>query len=119
MSIAMARDIDRLASASLDGLIAVWDGGAAEPTVRLAGHAAGTRAIRIAQSGKYILSGGMEGKMRLWDVARKKVLLEVTGHPEIVSSVALSPDLKLAASAGGKINGTDRLIRLWRLPTLQ
>jgi len=65
----------------------------------------GLRAIAISPDGKLIVSGGNDGRVRLWDVQTGELLnawYELRG----IDDMAFSPDGKMVVTAGGRI-------RLW------
>jgi hypothetical protein len=74
------------------------------------GHEGGVKAVAYSPDGKYLLSGGEDQTLRLWDVARGKEARIFTGHRDAVTSVAFSPDGRLAVSGS-----SDSTLRLWEV----
>lgn len=70
-------------------------------------------AVAFSSDGKYILSGSVDGKIRLWDVRTGVQLRQFVGHSDEVASVAFSPDGKRVLSGG------DASTRLWDTSTGQ
>lgn len=66
--------------------------------------------VALSADGKRALSGGIDGTVRLWDVATGKAVRTFKGHKNSIHGVAFSPDGKQALSGGG-----DWAIRLWDL----
>jgi WD40 repeat protein len=77
----------------------------------LHGHSKSVTAVRFISDDRWLLSGGDDGTLRLWDLARgtSRVL---TGHTDEVWSISLSPDGQRAVSTG-----KDGTLRLWELAT--
>jgi RNA polymerase sigma factor (sigma-70 family) len=57
-------------------------------------------ALAWGKDGKHLFTAGADGIIRLWDVARGKVVAEFKGHDRPVRALALSKDGKRLASAG-------------------
>lgn len=63
------------------------------------------------QKAKTIVSGGSrDGTIKIWDLATGKLLRTLTGHSEVVLSVAISPDGQTIVSGSD-----DKTIKIWRL----
>ena len=67
--------------------------------------------VAFSSDGKYALSGGMDGTIRLWDVFSGAELRTIKGHSgtEGATAVAFSPDGRYILSAGNE----DGLAKLW------
>jgi WD40 repeat protein len=62
-----------------------------------------------------VLSGGGDKTLRLWDVATGKEVRSFSGHREWITSVAFSPDGRLALSGSG--DNTRNMLKLWNVAT--
>jgi WD40 repeat protein len=81
--------------------------------------------VALSAGDRWLLTGGMDGNVRLWDFKNNELLTTLGSHQCFVLSVAFSPDARLAASGGGGENrggrfvaGADHDIRLWNLPPM-
>ena len=70
--------------------------------------------IAYSPDSKYVLTGGWDGVMRLYDAQSGKELHEFSANKESIYGVAFSPDGRLALS-GGK----DKTAHLWDVQTGQ
>jgi hypothetical protein len=83
--------------------------------------------IDISPDNRLAVTGGYDGKVRLWSVDTGELLETYTGHREWVWNVRFSPDGRQIASAGGgrfspageRVAGIDFAIRLWNLPSIR
>ena len=57
-----------------------------------------------------MLSGGIEGKVRAWDLRKGEVEFELEGHTDVVTGLAVSADGDFLAS-----NAMDSTLRTWDL----
>jgi WD40 repeat protein len=96
----------QLASGGGDALIRLWElpaqaGGALKPGKELKGHTKPVTCLQtITRDGKQILSGSQDGSVRLWAVDQARQVRQMD-HGAPVTAVAVSPDRKTVASAGG------------------
>ncbi|KAA3677805.1 katanin p80 WD40 repeat-containing subunit B1 [Paragonimus westermani] len=74
------------------------------------GHAGGVNMVRFSPDGKWVVSSGEDGVVKLWDLSAGRQLAELTGHTGPVTAVAFHPTVLLLATAS-----TDRTVRLFDL----
>ena len=63
-------------------------------------------------NGKYVVSGGFDGTVRLWDTFTGKELRQFKGHEFYVKSVAFTPDGRYVIT-----NSADNTTRVWNTET--
>ena len=76
--------------------------------LRLRGHDNFVYSVCFSPDGKWIASGGWDGKVKLWSRASGKVARTWSGHEGIVLGLAFSPDSRSVASTG-----YDQFVRVW------
>jgi WD40 repeat protein len=75
---------------------------------RFAGHTGYVYGAAYSPDGKYVLSSGADGTVRLWDVQTGKEVRRFTGHKDEVRNVTFSPEGKYILTAS-----SDGTARLW------
>ena len=105
-----------LYTADYHGVIHCWNylgGAGSKPRWTIpAADKDNVRALTIAGNGKFLVSAGDEGVVRVWNTANGKLLKELKGHTECVFSLAVHPDGKTLVS--GDLLGS---IRKWGIPS--
>ncbi len=107
-SVVFSPDGSRLASASNDYTVRLWDGVSGDLIATLEGHTDAVWSIAFSPDGRRLASGSHDGTTRLWDGVSGDPIATLEGHTDTVWSVVFSPDGRRLAS-----RGADRTIRLW------
>ena len=76
----------------------------------LSGHRGWVNAVAFSPCGRFVLSGGQDAAVRLWDWQNACEVRRFEGHTGGVTGVAFSPGGWTLASAGGQ----DGTVRVWR-----
>lgn len=105
----------RIATASADGRIALWNAGETQPHTVLEGHSAPIVALAVSPDGETLASASWDRTVRLWPlgggasgVSGAPRVLE--GHQQNVNGVAFLPDGGALVSVG-----YDATLRIWPL----
>lgn len=72
------------------------------------GHQGAITALAYSPDGRFVVSGGLDGSLHLWDVTSGRELRVLMGHVGSVTDVAWSPDGRSLASGG-----EDHTVRIW------
>jgi WD40 repeat protein/tRNA A-37 threonylcarbamoyl transferase component Bud32 len=95
--------------------VRLWDARTGSPLRSLGGHVGSIHALVFSPNGRWLISAGSDGIIRVWDMPEGRLARKL-GRPDAraatVYALALSPDGKLLTSGG-----SDRLIHLWDLPS--
>jgi WD40 repeat protein len=92
--------------AILPGELKVWDS-AEKQEIMLAGHADTVRAVAFTRDGGRLASAGLDGTVRLWDVAGRRAVWTAREHKGEVYALASGPGGSLLVSGGA-----DRTVRV-------
>jgi WD40 repeat protein len=113
IAVACSRRGSWIAAATSSGPIVIFDARTGDVVTRFAGHAGGTLSISWSPDETLLASGGQDGALRIWDVAKRELIAECDGGAPWVEHVAFDPRAasklksQLIATAAG------RLLRLW------
>jgi serine/threonine protein kinase len=108
-TVAWSPDSTRIASASSDRTVQVWDAATGSSIFTHAGHTSRqVNDVAWSPDGKLIVSAGDDNTVQIWDVATGNRIFIYRDHTDCATTVAWSPDGKRIAS-GSK----DRTIRVW------
>jgi WD40 repeat protein len=105
--VAWSGDGTRLATASLDRTVCVWDARTGR-RLFVQDHAAAVTSVAWSRDSRRLASASRDGTVRVWDVQDQQTLLEFKGHAQSVMSVAWSGDNSRLATGS-----TDSTVRVW------
>lgn len=124
VAVAIADDGSVVAAGGIDGDIHVYDLRAERKIAAFRAHDTQVDSLDFTPDGKLLISGGEDGRLRVWRVADKGLVAEAR-HPNLKGRNVAVPFLNVAVAADGRTVATttrNRLkeesntIRLWRLP---
>lgn len=70
-------------TASKDGTVRFWDGDRFEQILLLSGHGAEINCLAVSRTGAFVLSGGMDRQVRVWERTKDIVFLEEEREREL------------------------------------
>ena len=111
-SIAYSVDGRKLASASIDQTVRIWDVSSGKLEHTLSDHDDIVLAVAYSPSGNLLASAGYDRTVRLWDAETLQSLGSLNEHTSTIRALAFSPDGSKLATAGD-----DRVVLLWDLET--
>jgi WD40 repeat protein len=99
-----------IAEVDLRTLVATSQPLAPQPARALEGHTGPVRTIRFSGGGEYVISGGDDNTLRVWDSLTGRPHAQLRGHSRPVQACAVSPDGRQLLSGG-----QEGEVKLWDL----
>jgi WD40 repeat protein len=90
----------RIATASFDKQVRIWDAAAGATTQTIKDHSDVVYAVAFSPDGAFIVSGGKDKSVKLFKTDTGKSIRALTGHNAEVLAVAVAPDGKSILSTG-------------------
>ena len=85
--IALSPDGKRLASASSDNTVKVWDAMSGLEMLILNEHTQGVMSVAYSPDGKWLASASADQTVKVWDTTSGQATLTLNRHPGVVRSV--------------------------------
>jgi WD40 repeat protein len=110
--VAFSPDGTRLATASYDRTVKIWDATTGQLLHTLEGHTDWVHSVAFSPDGRWLASSSWDRTAKIWDVTSGRRIFNLEGHDDIVNGVAFSPDgTRVISGSGG---GT---AKLWDMAT--
>lgn len=90
--VAFTRDAKRMATASFDKTVRIWDLRTGTEIAKLDEHTEPIRTIAFSPDGTLLASGSEDRTIRIWDAIKGKRLAVLKGHEDQVTSLAFHPE---------------------------
>ena len=103
-----SHDSRKLASASSDETVKLWDASSGACLQTYKGHSSFVKSVAFSHDSTKLASASHDSTVKLWDVSSDKCLQTYTGYSDTVTSVAFSHDSTKLASASH-----DSTVKLW------
>ena len=98
----------RIASASYDKTVRIWDANDGANLLTYQGHWDRVLSVAWSPDGNLLASAGNDGTIQVWDPLTSNLVLTYRGHTQPVLALAWSPDGKRIASSC-----EDKTIQIW------
>jgi WD40 repeat protein len=107
-SVAFSHDSTRLASASGDSTVKIWDASSGACLQTLEGHGNTVNSVAFSHDSTRLASASDDSTVKIWDASSGACLQTLEGHSSTVNSVAFSHDSTRLASAS-----SDSTVKIW------
>ena len=107
-AVAWSPDGKRIASASGDHTVQVWDASDGNHVYTYHGHSADVSTLAWSPDGKYIASAGLDNSVQVWGATTGNLVYIYHGQNDVIYNVAWSPDGTRIASASN-----DGSVQVW------
>ena len=107
-SVAWSPDSKRIASASGDHTVQIWDAADGSHILTYRGHSEDVSTVAWSSDGQFIASGSLDNTVQVWNAATGAKVFTYTKHTDAVYDIAWSPDSKRIASASN-----DGTVQVW------
>ncbi len=117
MSLAVSPDGERLATASADSTVKIWELCTGVVETNLPDIRGRPSAVAFSPDGRSLAIGGgdpyrKEGELKIWDLAERRFRTTLRGHDGPILAVAFAPDGSTLVSGG-----FDHIVRFWDVST--
>ncbi|KAK4250244.1 NACHT nucleoside triphosphatase [Corynascus novoguineensis] len=113
-SVAWSHDAARLASASYDRKVKIWDPATGQCISTLEGHSSSVRSVAWSHDAAWLASASNDRTVKIWESATSQCVSTLEGHDSSVLSVTWSHDAARLASASD-----DKTVKIWDPATSQ
>ncbi len=111
LGVSFSPDGSRIASASSDFMVKIWDAATGRITRTHTGHGGTVTGVSFSPDGSRIATAGADKTVRVWDAVTGRETLKIEGISHPPEGVAFSPDGSLLAS------GVDKSVKVWETTT--
>jgi WD40 repeat protein/DNA-binding SARP family transcriptional activator len=101
-----SKDGARIATASSDGTIRIWNTVDGEEQMRF-GQESALFSVKFSPDDRLIAATGHDGRVKIWDIESGDLILTLAGHSNSIYFIAFSPDGKYLATAS--LDGTTKV----------